>query len=110
MALWACQACGTAYAVGVPACPQCGSSEYLEDGVAKITTGGGPSIHLEALAAEAAALAGPADDVQEAVSEPEATAPVPVAEQLAAGVPPAETVTIAAQKAGTPPPPPAGES
>jgi hypothetical protein len=70
--------------------------------VAKITTGGGPSIHAEGLAADAAALAGPA-----AAGDPEDTVPVPVAAQLAAGVPAAQTVTVADQKAGAPAPVPA---
>jgi hypothetical protein len=91
MALWRCGACGTAYAVGLPACPHCHSTDYEEDGVAKITTGGGASLHTDA-------------------PDPDAVAPadaglVPVKEQLAAGVPPEETVTIADQRAGVPPPP-----
>jgi len=30
--LWICQSCTTAYSVGAPACPQCGSTEYAEEG------------------------------------------------------------------------------
>lgn len=37
--------------------------------------------------------------------DPDTPAPVPVADQRAAGVPPEETVTLAEQAAGTPPPP-----
>jgi predicted nucleic-acid-binding Zn-ribbon protein len=91
MALWLCVQCGTAYAVGLPGCPHCRGTEYEEDGVAKITTGGGPSLHTDGEQAEDATAETPA-------------APVPVADQLAAGVDPAETVTIADQKAGAPPP------
>jgi hypothetical protein len=101
MALWACQDCGTVYAVGLPACPHCGGTEYQEDGVAKITTGSGPSLHTDG--------GGEPETGPETLSGPEtpesAADPVPVKEQIAAGVPPEETVTIADQKAGVPPPP-----
>ena len=95
MALWACLTCGCRYAVGLEACPQCRGTEHQEDGVAKITTGSGPSLHTD----------GGGDGSQD-VTEPGEVpvAPVPVADQLAAGVPKEETVTIADQKAGTPPP------
>lgn len=46
MAMWMCTGCTTAYAVGVARCPQCGSTEYVEEGaegMAKITVHGGPS-------------------------------------------------------------------
>jgi hypothetical protein len=46
MALWLCGRCGTRYAVGLPYCPQCTSTDYREEGsedVPKITVGGGPS-------------------------------------------------------------------
>jgi hypothetical protein len=93
MSLWVCQKCTAAYAVGLLACPQCGSTDYLEDWqMGKISSTG--------LATHA-----PAPEVPEAEvpAEPEVTdapAPVPVREQLAAGVPPEATVTIADQKAG----------
>lgn len=32
MALWVCKKDGVRYAVGAPACPQCGSTERYEDG------------------------------------------------------------------------------
>jgi hypothetical protein len=38
--LWRCLACGTRYAVGLPACPHCWSEDYEEDGVPKITSSG----------------------------------------------------------------------
>ena len=41
MALWVCGDCSAAYAVGIPACPQCGGTDYTEDGVPKITTAAG---------------------------------------------------------------------
>lgn len=31
--LWICQRCTTAYSVGAPACPQCGSADYAEEGL-----------------------------------------------------------------------------
>ncbi|MHB9857616.1 hypothetical protein [Streptomyces sp. YIM S03343] len=45
MALNACTSCTTKFAVGLPRCPQCGSTEFVEDGqpMAKITAHGGPS-------------------------------------------------------------------
>lgn len=46
MALWKCTDCTTAYAVGAPRCPQCGSDRQVEEGaadMAKITVHGGPS-------------------------------------------------------------------
>jgi hypothetical protein len=46
MATWECSECGAAYAVGAPACPQCGATDHAEEGVAmpKISKVGGPSI------------------------------------------------------------------
>ena len=43
--LWICDADGVAYSVGAPACPQCGSTEYHEEGsdMAKISVHGGAS-------------------------------------------------------------------
>ena len=43
MSLWHCTACTTAYSVGAPCCPHCGSTEHEEDGMPKITKHGGPS-------------------------------------------------------------------
>lgn len=39
--LWYCCNCTTAYAVGLEACPHCGSTEYQEEPVSKITVHGG---------------------------------------------------------------------
>lgn len=42
MALWRCKRCGTAFAVGLPYCPQCTSTDHEEDGaMPKITREGG---------------------------------------------------------------------
>lgn len=43
--LWICNSCTAAYSPGAPRCPQCGSTDYLEQGeeMAKITVHGGPS-------------------------------------------------------------------
>ncbi|HWN01346.1 MAG TPA: hypothetical protein VNO54_30205 [Streptosporangiaceae bacterium] len=46
MALWICTGCTCRYSVGAAGCPQCGSTEYVEEGaedMAKITVHGGPS-------------------------------------------------------------------
>lgn len=32
MALWVCDDCTTAYSVGAPACPACGSKDWSEQG------------------------------------------------------------------------------
>ena len=46
MALWVCTGCTAAYSVGARCCPQCGSTDYVEEGqdMPKITVHGGPSI------------------------------------------------------------------
>lgn len=42
MSLWLCDACTTSYAVGLAACPHCGSTEHHEEGeMPKITRLGG---------------------------------------------------------------------
>jgi hypothetical protein len=51
MAVWTCAECTADYAVGAPACPQCGSVVRIderpqrdrEDDMAKVTVHGGPS-------------------------------------------------------------------
>ncbi len=40
MALWICGDCGAAYSVGAPCCPQCGSTDWTEDGMPKIDSAG----------------------------------------------------------------------
>lgn len=67
--LWICEACTCRYSVGAPSCPQCGSTEYVEEGsedMPKITVHGGPSFEGE-----------PADPPSEAapVLEPESDTP-----------------------------------
>lgn len=51
MALWVCLDCTAGYAVDAPRCPNCGSTEWAEQGteeaeaaMAKITRQGGPSV------------------------------------------------------------------
>jgi hypothetical protein len=46
MALWICTGCTCRYSVGAPRCPQCGSTEHVEEGqdMPKITVHGGPSV------------------------------------------------------------------
>lgn len=41
--LWVCGDCTARYSVGAPRCPQCGSTNHQEDGMAKISLHGGPS-------------------------------------------------------------------
>jgi len=46
MALLVCTGCTARYSVGAAQCPQCGSTEYVEEGaedMAKITVHGGPT-------------------------------------------------------------------
>jgi hypothetical protein len=45
MTLWRCRACGCSFAVGLPYCPQCTSTDHEEDDgtMPKITKHGGPS-------------------------------------------------------------------
>jgi hypothetical protein len=46
MALWVCAGCTSRYSVGAARCPECASTEYVEEGaedMAKITVHGGPS-------------------------------------------------------------------
>lgn len=68
MALSVCTGCTTKYAVGLPKCPHCGSTDHVEDGkpMPKITVHGGPSD--KTLSAEAAEVAEPAPADE---SEPE---------------------------------------
>jgi RNA polymerase subunit RPABC4/transcription elongation factor Spt4 len=44
--VWICKGCTARYAVGAPRCPQCQSTEYVEEGqdMPKVTVHGGPSI------------------------------------------------------------------
>ena len=47
MALWICTGCTCRYSVGAARCPQCGESEYVEEGaedMPKITVHGGASV------------------------------------------------------------------
>lgn len=41
MSLWLCRQCTAAYAVGLPACPQCASTDYQEDHMPKISRASG---------------------------------------------------------------------
>lgn len=44
--LLVCKGCTARYSVGAPRCPQCGSTEYVEEGaeMPKVTVHGGPSV------------------------------------------------------------------
>ncbi len=50
--MWICVPCTAAYSVGASSCPQCGSSEYVEEGMAKTTVNSGPSHDGETRAVE----------------------------------------------------------
>jgi hypothetical protein len=56
MALWACTNCTARYSVGAPRCPQCGSTDHVEEGsqdmAPKVTVHGGPSIAGEDVVVE----------------------------------------------------------
>lgn len=67
MAAWGCLDCTTVYSVGAPRCPHCGSTNYTENPMPKITVAGGPS-H----AADRPAPENPSDS--NGVSEPAADA------------------------------------
>jgi hypothetical protein len=105
MSLWICGRCTAAYAVGLDCCPQCGGTEHEEDGVAKISRSGvsfGPGRGPDGMLPPGAAPGEPEEDSGDPVEV--AAEPVSVADQRAAGIAPEETVTIADQKAGIPPP------
>ncbi|CAM5265055.1 putative protein OS=Streptomyces fumanus OX=67302 GN=GCM10018772_05250 PE=4 SV=1 [Streptomyces fumanus] len=55
MALLVCTDCTARYSVGAPRCPQCGSTEHVEEGaqdMPKITRHGGPSVADEEVVVE----------------------------------------------------------
>jgi len=68
--MWICDGCTTAYSVGAPACPHCGSTAYTEEHMAKITVHGGASTE-------------PDNDKETSMTEPEATAEEAAAEESA---------------------------
>lgn len=75
MALLVCTGCTARYSVGAAQCPQCGSTEYVEEGaedMAKITVHGGVS---NAAADAEAAEASPAEPTEEVGSEQPHAAP-----------------------------------
>ena len=41
MALWLCRGCTAAFAVGLPACPQCGGTDHEEEHMPKISRASG---------------------------------------------------------------------
>jgi hypothetical protein len=76
MALLSCLQCLCRFAVGLVSCPHCGSEEFEEADVPKITVSGGPSAPAgpEPEAVPAAAGSEPAPEVApEPVPEPEAS-------------------------------------
>lgn len=66
--LWVCDDCTTAYSVGAPRCPHCGSEDFHEQGepMPKITRARGASNAL------ADPPAGDTEPAEEAVEEPAA--------------------------------------
>lgn len=87
MALWVCVSCSTAYAVGLEACPQCGSTDSYEEGqepMPKISVHGGPTSRHDVpadapapAAAKAPAVEAPPAGEAPAVVDPEAPVAAP---------------------------------
>ena len=86
MSLLSCLRCATRFAVGLVACPHCLSEDFEEDGVPKITTGGGVSHAWDhpadgspapaaASAVESEVVAPAAEVVTEPAPEPEPEVP-----------------------------------
>ena len=72
--LWTCRRCTTRFAVGLPYCPQCTSTDIeKEDGVPKTTVHGGPSNAGEAAESPREAVS-PATALSAAEPESEAEA------------------------------------
>ena len=103
MALWACEECGCKFAVGLPACPQCGSEDWTEDGMPKITTWGGPSYEHGPGGPPATEEQAATEEAPEVPDGAEGAAP----EAPGAGT---ETVPETPAKTVTPPPPPPGKA
>ena len=85
MASWACQGCRTVYAVGIPACPHCGSADYKEDGVAKASPETGATFYV----AEGDDVPG---DLPEGVRPVGPGAPAPEPEKIPEPEPEAEKI------------------
>ena len=92
MALWQCGGCGTSYAVGLPRCPHCHSTEWTEDGMPKILGDGTVTFESghEPDGYPRPSAPGAPEAAEAVASEPE-TSPAPVK---------------AAVKPSAPPPPP----
>jgi hypothetical protein len=71
VALWRCRRCGTRFAVGLPYCPQCTSTDHEEDGAMPKNTVHGGSSNADAP---------DAPEVPAEVAPAVVPAPVPVAE------------------------------
>lgn len=77
MALWWCAGCSAAFAVGLSACPQCGSTSHTEEEpMPKITVHGGPSNDADPGRAEWIGEAGP-----ELLDVPDGATVLPTAEE-----------------------------
>jgi hypothetical protein len=76
MALLACRGCTALYSVGAPACPQCGSHDYEEEGMAKANPLTGSTLYLGEGAGvpadlpEGVTLVGPGAPADEPADEP----------------------------------------
>lgn len=71
MALWLCAGCSAAYAVGLPACPQCGSTNRSEEGpMPKITVHGGATNDAEPVAPDDSTEAAESTNTPEEESSP----------------------------------------
>lgn len=82
MALQVCQQCTAAYAVGLPCCPQCGSTDHQEDSMPKISSNG--TVSFEPGSGQPSAATAEAEDTaaggtaESAAAQP-ATEPAPEA-------------------------------
>jgi hypothetical protein len=113
VALWYCLDCTAAYAVGLTACPQCGSTRYTDNeeeaAVPHITVAGGPSMTPEEVEAEQAAAAHAGQETTQTISgaapdpAPETRPETETPEPPPAAAPKAAWVDHVAQVAGVDP-------
>ena len=72
---WICVDCTAAYSVGARSCPQCGSTKYVEEGMAKISRLGGATVEGD-LASATEVVESEPELVEEPVEVEESAVPV----------------------------------